>query len=71
MMHGRRIQESTGAMSKTVAKEYEKRRGAELERAAGMPADEKAPRLRSVTGAAGVYLERLQAESPAQEHHIR
>jgi hypothetical protein len=35
---GKRFQESTGATSKTVAKEYEKRRRAELERAAaGLP----------------------------------
>jgi hypothetical protein len=35
---GKRFQESTGATSKTLAKEYEKRRKAELERAAaGLP----------------------------------
>ena len=35
---GKRFQESTGATSKTVAKEYEKRRKAEMERAAaGLP----------------------------------
>jgi len=39
---GKRFQGSTGATSKTVAKEYEKRRKAELERAAaGLPTDQK------------------------------
>jgi hypothetical protein len=47
---GKRFQESTGATSKTVAKEYEKRRKAELERAAaGLPTDQKATRIRTVT----------------------
>src|SRR5260370_14651264 len=37
---GMRFQESTGATSKTVAKEYEKRRKSEMERAAaGLPTD--------------------------------
>ena len=31
---GKRVQESTGVTTKTLAKEYEKRRKAELERAA-------------------------------------
>jgi hypothetical protein len=39
---GKRFQESTGAASKTVAKEYEKRRKAEMERAAaGLPTEQK------------------------------
>src|SRR5580700_5923365 len=43
IMHGKRIQESTGTTSKTVAREYEKSRRAELERAAaGMPTQQKA-----------------------------
>jgi integrase len=46
---GKRFQESTGATSKTVAKEYEKRRKAEMERAAaGMPTEQKATRIRTV-----------------------
>jgi hypothetical protein len=57
-MHGRRIQESTGSTSRTVAKAYEKRRRVELERAAaGLPTEEKQARLRSVTEVAGIYLE--------------
>jgi len=49
-MHGKRIQESTGSTSKTVAKEYEKRRKAELERAAvGLPIEQKANRIRTVS----------------------
>ena len=46
---GKRFQESTGATSKTVAKEYEKRRKAEMERAAaGLPTEQKAARIRTV-----------------------
>jgi hypothetical protein len=38
---GKRFQESTGATSKTLAKEYEKGRRAELERAAaGLPTEQ-------------------------------
>jgi len=48
----------TAGDQQTVAKEYEKRRRAELERAAaGMPTEEKAPRLRSVAEVSDVYLE--------------
>ena len=47
---GKRFQESTGATSKTVAKEYEKRRKAEMERAAaGLPTQQKAARIRTVS----------------------
>jgi integrase len=61
---GKRFQESTGATSKTVAKEYEKRRKAELERAAaGLPTEQKANRIRTVAETAKQYLEGLQAES--------
>lgn len=58
VLHGNRLQESTGTSSKTVAKEYERRRRAELERAAaGLPPEEKAPRLRSVGEACRTYIE--------------
>ena len=58
ILHERRIQETTGSTSKTIAKEYEKRRRAELERAAaGLPVEEKAPRLRSVSEVTNSYLE--------------
>jgi integrase len=54
---GKRFQESTGATSKTVAKEYEKRRKAEMERAAaGLPTEQKAFRIRTVTGVVDAYL---------------
>lgn len=54
---GKRFQESTGATSKTVAKEYEKRRKAELERAAaGLPTQQKANRIRTVAEVTRVYL---------------
>src|SRR5215469_8193085 len=54
---GKRFQESTGATSKTVAKEYEKRRKAEMERAAaGLPTEHKAARIRTVCDAADPYL---------------
>jgi integrase len=61
LIHGKRIQESTGTTSKTVAKEYEKRRRAELERAAaGLPTAQKANRIRSVAEIAKPYLEGYQ-----------
>lgn len=54
---GKRFQESTGATSKTVAKEYEKRRKAELERAAaGLPTEQKAKRIRTVSDVIKPYL---------------
>jgi integrase len=54
---GKRFQESTGATSKTVAKEYEKRRKAELERAAaGLPTEQKANRIRTVSDVIEPYL---------------
>jgi hypothetical protein len=47
---GKRFQESTGATSKTVAKEYEKQRKADLERAAaGLPTEKKSNRIKSVS----------------------
>src|SRR5580698_4624016 len=58
IIQGKRIQESTGTTSKTVAKEYEKRRRAELERAAtGMPTEQKANRIRTVAEVVKPYLE--------------
>jgi hypothetical protein len=57
VMHGKRIQESTGSTSKTVAKEYQRRRKAELERAAvGLPTEQKANRIRSVSEVVKPYL---------------
>ena len=54
---GKRFQESTGATSKTVAKEYEKTRKAELERAAaGMPTEQKSKRIRTVSDVIKPYL---------------
>jgi integrase len=54
---GKRFQESTGATSKTVAKEYEKRRKAELKRAAaGLPTEQKATRIRTVAEVTKTYL---------------
>ena len=54
---GKRFQESTGAISKTVAKEYEKRRKAEMERAAaGLPTERKATRIRTVAEVTKAYL---------------
>ncbi len=54
---GKRFQESTGATSKTVAKEYEKRRKAEMERAAaGLPTEQKAARIRTVNDVVDPYL---------------
>jgi integrase len=56
--HGKRFQESTGSTSKTVAKEYEKRRKAEMERAAaGMPTEPRALRIRTVAEIIKPYLE--------------
>jgi hypothetical protein len=47
IIHGKRIQESTGATNKTLAREYEKRRRAELERAAvGLPSERNCDRIR-------------------------
>jgi integrase len=55
---GKRFQESTGATSKTVAKEYEKRRKAEMERAAaGLPTEQKAKRIRTVADVIQPYLQ--------------
>jgi integrase len=57
IIHGKRVQESTGTTSKTVAKEYEKSRRAELERAAaGMPTEQKANRIRCVNEIVKSYL---------------
>ena len=54
---GRRFQESTGATGKTVTKEYEKRRKAELERVvAGLPTEQKAKRIRTVAEVTKAYL---------------
>jgi integrase len=54
---GKRFQESTGATSKTVAKEYEKRRKAEMERAAaGLPTQQKAAHIRTVSDVITPYL---------------
>src|SRR5215469_8878477 len=55
---GKRFQESTGATSKTVAKEYEKNRKKELERAAaGLPTEQKANRIRTVDDVVEPYLQ--------------
>ncbi|MBZ5634106.1 MAG: site-specific integrase [Acidobacteriia bacterium] len=55
---GKRFQESTGATGKTVAKEYEKRRKAEMERAAaGLPTEQKSARIRTVAEVIVPYLE--------------
>jgi len=54
---GKRFQESTGATSKTIAKEYEKDRKAKLERAAaGLPTEQKANRIRTVNDVVTPYL---------------
>ncbi len=54
---GKRFQESTGATSRTVAKEFEKRRKAEMERAAaGMPTEQKSKRIRTVADVTASYL---------------
>src|ERR1700682_962635 len=54
---GKRFQETTGATSKTVAKEYEKRRKAEMERAAaGLPTEKNAARIRTVSDVITPYL---------------
>src|SRR5215471_9497281 len=58
---GKRFQESTGATGKTVAKEYEKRRKAEMERAAaGLPTEQKANRIRTVAEVTKTYLNGYQ-----------
>jgi integrase len=58
IMHGKRVQESTGTTSKTVAKEYEKQRRGELERAAaGLPTEQKANRIKSVSEVVTAYSE--------------
>jgi integrase len=58
MYQGKRFQESTGATTKTRAKEYEKSRRAELERAAtGMPTEQKANRIRTVSEVVKPYLD--------------
>jgi integrase len=55
---GKRFQESTGAASKTIAREYEKRRKAEMERAAaGLPTEQKATRIRTTKEVIRPYLE--------------
>jgi integrase len=55
---GKRFQESTGSTKKTVALEYEKRRKAELERAAaGLPTEQKAKRIRTVADVIKKYLD--------------
>jgi integrase len=57
VIHGKRVQESTGSTSRTVAREYEKRRRAELERvAAGLPTEQKAKRIRTVEEVCDSYL---------------
>ncbi len=54
---GKRFQESTGATTKTLAREYEKRRKAEMERAAaGLPTEQKAKRIRTVSDVVTPYL---------------
>ncbi|MEO8099813.1 MAG: site-specific integrase [Acidobacteriota bacterium] len=54
---GKRFQESTGATTKTLAKEYEKRRKAEMERAAaGLPTNQKSQRIRTVSDVITPYL---------------
>jgi integrase len=54
---GKRIQESTGATTKTIAREYEKRRKGELERAAaGLPTEQKSKRIRTVSDVIEPYL---------------
>src|SRR5580658_2992631 len=58
---GKRFQESTGATSKTVAREYERRRKAEMERAAaGLPTEQKARRIRTVNDVVDPYLASYQ-----------
>jgi len=57
VIHSKRIQESTGSTSKTVAKDYERRRKEALERAAaGIPSVSKASRIRSVSELVESYL---------------
>ena len=67
VIHGKRIQESTGTTSKTVAKEFEKRRRAELERAAvGMPTEQKANRILTVAEVVKPYLEAYELNHRAK-----
>jgi integrase len=67
IIQGKRIQESTGTTSKTVAKEYEKRRRTELERAAaGMPTEQKANRIRTVEEVVTPYLEAYELNHRAK-----
>jgi hypothetical protein len=55
---GKRVRESAKTASKTVAKESEKSRRRELERTlAGLPAEKREDRIRSVNDVAKVYLE--------------
>ena len=55
---GRRIRESTNTTSKTVARESEKSRRRELERTlAGLPAEKREDRIRSVSDVVTAYLE--------------
>ena len=54
---GKRFQESTGATTKTLAMEYEKQRRKQLERAAaGLPTEQKAQRIRTVSDVVEPYL---------------
>ena len=63
---GKRFQESTGASSKTVAREYEKRRKAEMERAAaGLPTEQKSTRIRTGRRGDKGLSQRLQADAQA------
>src|SRR5262249_17379397 len=53
---GRRIQESAGTTSKTVAREAEKNRRKELERASvGLPSQQPAERIRSISALLKTY----------------
>ena len=68
---GKRFQESTGATSKTVAKEYEKRRKAEMERAAaGLPTQQKAARIRTVARRGRRHTWRATSSAIAKEHSL-
>lgn len=54
---GKRFRQSTGATTKTLAKEYEKNRRTELERAAaGLPTEPKTKRVRTVNDVVVPYL---------------
>ena len=55
---GKRFQGSTGATTRTLAREHEKQRRAELERAAaGLPSESKTQRIRTVAEVIKPYLE--------------